>query len=180
MPCKTNLFLHRNIHWSSERGQGRSGAPRLCWLCPWERKEHLPHLLSWQSSCLKVSELLRKKLNLKSFDPTGIKMRFFYRWSSKSQTWDKPRKVTTCSNRLYILQQTGYGNLMLVACVTRWLSTLGRAGLGCPCILLDLRHCPAAFQILFCVALVYNHISSCLAADSSSSCVGHLKYQWSL
>lgn len=69
---------------------------------------------------------------------------------------------------------------MLVACVTRWLSTLGRAGLGCPCILLDLRHCPAAFQILFCVALVYNHISSCLAADSSSSCVGHLKYQRSL
>lgn len=96
-------------------------------------------------------------------------------WRCKFWTWYKPRES------LYV--QTDYF-------ATNWLgqfdagglysTTAQHPGLGCPYILLHSRHCLAAFQRFLCVALDHNHVSSWLQADSTSSCIDHLKYPWSL
>lgn len=126
----------------------------------------------WQSSALRFSALRN------TYTPNYLILREFkwdFCWERcKSQTYFKPRKKVNIF-KLTILQPTGSSsNLMLVACN-------GSAHrLGCCYPLLHTRCCLVAIQLLLCVALNCNHISSGFQAQSTSGCGGHLKYQWSL
>lgn len=98
--------------------------------------------------------------------------------SKRDFCWQRCKSQTCFKSRKGPYDQTDYSatscNLMLVACngSAHWL--------GCCYTLLHARCCLAAFQLLLCVALNCNHISSCFQAQSTSGCGGHLKYQWSL